>query len=192
VLADVAELVDGGHAADDGPVLDSDMAAELDAVGHNDVVTDRAVVGDMGIGHEQAVAADGAFAVGGGAAVESGEFAHRGVVADLEEALLAAELEVLRQRGDDGAVVDAAVFTDAGAVGGQDARAKSRTLADGDILFDDREGADLHVVADLGAFVDQGCGMDFSQAGSPVQADGILDAVTSPTVLRFCGRRWRP
>ncbi|OPZ66995.1 MAG: hypothetical protein BWY83_02732 [bacterium ADurb.Bin478] len=84
-----------------------------------------------------------------GAAVEGAELAHHRAVADFKQSFLAAEFKVLRQRGHHRALVNGALFADAGAFGDVNLGSDVGAVVNDHIPFHNGVRADHHVRADL-------------------------------------------
>ena len=144
---DADPLVDGAKAAENGMVLDGDMSGERGVVDENDVVADAAVMGDMSSDHDQATLADlGNEAAAFGARIHGDVFAHDGVGADHQPALLAAVLEVLRRQADAGKRKQLGPRSDLSAPVDDDMAFQRDAFGKRDIGADDTIGSDTDVV----------------------------------------------
>ena len=132
MAAETAELVHAAEGPHGGVVLDDHVPGQRGGVAEDEVVAQDTVVGDVHVGHQQVVVPDlSERPAARGAAVDGDELADAVVVADDDLAVLATELQVLRDEPQAGE--------------GKDAVA----AADADGAFDDGVGADFGLFADL-------------------------------------------
>ena len=160
VAAEVDVLVDGASAAQEGVFADVHVPGDEGAVGRDDVVADDGVVGEVAVGHHVDVVADAGGGALVGAAVYGRAFAEGAVVADFDVGFPAAEGEVLGEVADDGPGVEGAAGTEGGVIEYAGVRAEAAAVAEPGLGADVGEGADFAVGAELGAFFDDGGGMD--------------------------------
>lgn len=149
--ADVTELVDESASANHGKVVNDNLTGNLSGIGDNHIVANHTVVSYVAVGHNEAVAADNGLALGGGATVDGNTFANGGVVADYGKSVLATELEVLRDAGDNGTGENGAILANTSALHYGDIGADASALADLHILLNGDEGVNNHTGSNLGS-----------------------------------------
>src|SRR5690349_6618738 len=124
-------------------VLDFYMTGQRHFIREDVVVTDDAVVRDVNAHHEEVARADASRLTRAVGAMKRAKLPNNVVVADLEETLLALELDVLRLAADDGVFVNAI------------ARAEPRKALDHGVSADFAVRTDFHVGFDNGGRVDR-------------------------------------
>ena len=153
-LADIAALMDQSAAREDRIVADIHVAGYLDTVAEHTVIADRAVMPDMRLRHDEGIVAYAGDTFRADASIDDDMLADLVVVADYDIASLLLPAEVLRSGRYYGvfedlvAIAEPCSGSEAG-IGMYDA-----VVADLDILVDEGEGFDDHVLAELGLWVD--------------------------------------
>ena len=148
-------ILDDG-AGEDGAIVDLTVAGNLHTIAKYAIVANDGVVTDVGTLHKEVAVADLGHTSLVGTTVDDDILADDIVVADLHIRLGTTEIEVLRQGGDDGALVDLVVLADARAVADTDEGEDDTVVAYLDIVLDIDEGEYLTVVADPGLWTNLG------------------------------------
>ena len=147
--ADLDELVHRAHAREDRPFTDSNMTRYLGVVARYAVISYDTVVREMAIRHDQAIFADDGLVPFLGSPVYRNKLADRGTITDNYVGILALELEVLRDGRDHGAGEDPAVLADPGTFHNSYIGTDPGTIADLDVLVDDRKWVNFHIRGQL-------------------------------------------
>lgn len=159
-FADAAELVDGDVTAEDGVVFNEAMAGDGGEVGHDDVVTETGVVSDVGVGEEVVVGAEAGDAAILGGAMDGDALAEGVVVADFDAGEAAGPFEVLGFEADGGEGVDFVFEAETGVAADNDMGMEAAAGAEFDMFPNDAVGADLAGLADAGARMNDGGGVN--------------------------------
>lgn len=128
------------------------VARDFSAIAEDTVVADLCVVADVRAFHEEVAIADYGFGPAVGGTVDDYVFAYHVVVADDAVALLSAEIEVLRQCSDHGALVYLIAFAEACAVENTDEGEDDAIVAYFYVVFYIDKGEYLTVLTDFCAW----------------------------------------
>ena len=156
------------RTGEDDTIVDLAVARNLHTITEYAVVAHHRVVTDMHAFQEEVVVTDLRHAIAMGTPVDDHILADDIVVANLYIRLLTTEVEVLWQGGNDRALVDLVVLSDARAVADADEGEDDTVVTDLHIVLDIYEGEYLTVVADLRLWADLGFGTYFTCHNSSV------------------------
>lgn len=156
-----ADMLDDGRG-EDGAIVDLAVTGHLGAVAEDTLVANLRIVGDVGTLHEEVVVANDGLTIGMGGTVDDDILAEDVVVANLQNALLAAEVEVLRQCSDDGTLMDFIAAAHAGAAQNADEGEDDATVANFHIVLDVNEWEYLAALTYLGLGADFCSWTDFA------------------------------
>ncbi len=158
IIAYLAELVDGDESGDEGLVANVNVSCKHAALRKDVVVTDHTVMSEVDRAHKVIAIAYAGGAIRQGATVDVGVFAKGVVVADNGQRTLAAiEAKILWISTQMDACRYAVPFTQTDAAVDVHMASDFCSFADFYIVGNDRVGANLHVVSNLRAGVDDGC-----------------------------------
>ena len=141
-------ILDDGTGEDDA-VFDGAVAGNLGAIAEDAAVADLGVMADVCTFHEEVVVADDGLAAMVCGTVDDDVLTDDVVVADDAFRLLAAEVEILRQRTDDGTLVHFVPCAHAGAVQDADEGEDDASVANLHVILYIDKGEYLTVVADF-------------------------------------------
>ena len=133
-------------------ILNRDVAGQANRVGEDDVIAQLAVVSDVRVAEEESVGADAGGGLRNGAAVHGGVFTEHIVVADLEVGRLAGILQVLGLAADAREGKELIALAEGGRAFEHHIGVEHAVITQNHIRAHHAEGADLHVVADLGVW----------------------------------------
>ncbi len=159
---------------------------EVHAVGDDDVIAQDAVVSEVDISHQQAVGAHGGLLAIRSATVDGHALADGGAITYFSGGVFTGELEVLRDRTDDGTGEDPALFADARAVHQHGVGSDPTAVTDHHIAVHTRKGFHGDVLAELRIGVDVGEFRDAHRAGACAGLpSGAASFARSSGVLSF-------
>ena len=160
MFADPTELMNPGQSANHGEVFHNDVTSQRGGVGQYDVIAQGDVVGDVAIGQQEVVGTDvGCFSVAG-CAVDGHGFADDVSISDASASVAAFPFVVLRAESDATEGKELVVVANDGVSVHNDVGKQPATVAQNHLFSDDAIGADLAVLADAGAFVNDCAGMN--------------------------------
>ncbi|VTR64063.1 hypothetical protein DESC_120155 [Desulfosarcina cetonica] len=184
IVTNPDELVDGHQAANRGEVTDGDVARQGGVVGHDDHFSHMAIVGDVRIRHQEGFVADfGDTAAGFGPPMNGDELTDGHVGPDFYIALFSPEFEILGNGADGGKLKNPASGANGDEGVDHHMGADPGSVADGDMVTNDRVSANLHLVSNFGGGTDNCRGVNH------------VNLHTRPSVglrRQFFHRLWRP
>ena len=162
--------------------MDFAVACNLRTITEDTMIAHNGIVADVCAFEQEVVIADLRHTIAVRTAVDDHILANHIVVANLDIRLLTTEVEILWQGGDDGALVDLVVLTDARAVADRDEGEDDAVVTDLHIVLDIYEGEYLTVVADLRLWAYLSFGTNFAHfihfLGVRRQKSGVSRYVT--------------
>lgn len=135
---------------DDGTIMYFTVTGDLRAISEDTVVTNFRVMRDMRTLHKEVVVADDRPAVVMRSSVDDDILAKNVIVANLQDAFLAPEIEILWQGTDDRTLVHLVIPSHSRTVEDADKREDDTTVANLYIIFDINKWENLAARADFG------------------------------------------
>jgi hypothetical protein len=141
--------MDERTAADDGEIVHLHLAGELGAVRHDDMIIQDTVVRHVAVSHDEVIIADDGLALAESTAVDGDELTEDVIVADEGPGLFAVELQILRDRADNGGGEDMTVLAQFGIAADSSVGINDTSVADLYVPVDTNERTDLYILTDL-------------------------------------------
>ena len=160
MFADSTELMNPGQSANHGEVFHNDVTGQCGGIGQDDLVAQVNIVGDVAVGQQKVVGTDGGCFSVAGRAVDGHGFADNVSISDASASDAAFPFAVLRAEADATEGKELVVGADDGVAVHNDVGKQTATVAQNHVFSDDAIGADLAVLADAGAFVNDCAGMN--------------------------------
>jgi len=156
------------------------MACYLGVITHDAVVANDTIMSKMAISHNKAIAADNSFFPVNSTTIDSHKLPYRCIVANDDLGILALELQVLGDSGNNGARKNPAILTDSCPFHDRYIRANPCAIAYLNILVNNSKRIDLYIRCQPGIWMNISVGMNHLIKVSPnIAGRGVAKVIVN-------------